>query len=394
MDGDGKVREEAAMIRILHVINSMDRGGGAQALLMDYYRNIDREQVQFDFVIHKHWYGDKALFEDEINALGGKIYFCEANRVRHPLKYAGWWRKFFQEHPGYDIVEGHIPTSGSTYLTEAKRAGCYTIAHSHSTWEKGGQWLHGFLSKIAIWPVRFVADDFVACSLEAGTDYFGKRIARSDRFRVVNNVIDCDRFVYSAAKRAAVRAVHGLGDAFVVGNPTRFAAPKNHFKLLEVFKALRDRLPSARLLLLGSETGPLYTEVRKRCTDLGLDDAVVFAGLRENVEDYYSAMDVFCFPSLWEGLGMVAVEAQTNGLPCVVSDTVPRAADIGAGLFEPLSLQQSSEEWADAILAQREKRQTDGGSLAYARKAGYDAKAETGKLQQFYCTRPLRRNNA
>lgn len=383
------------MLRVLHVINSMDRGGGSQSLLMDYYRRMDRSKVQFDFVVSHFYFGDKASYGDEITALGGKVFLCEVDRVRHPLRYAVWWRKFFREHPGYDIVEGHIPTSGSTYFTEAKRAGCYTIAHSHSTWEKGGPWLHGILTKCTVWPVRFIADDFAACSYEAGRDYFGQKTVGSARFRIVTNVIDCEQFRFSPAGRAGVRSEYAVGqDELLIGHVGRFSPPKNHFQLLNIFAALHKKCPASKLMLLGWKGDALADAVCRRCRELSLEDAVIFAGIHENVEDYYSAMDVFCFPSLWEGLGMVAVEAQINGLPCVVSDTVPRAADIGAGLFEPLSLKQSSEEWADAILAQREKRQTDGSSLAYARKAGYDADSEASGLQEYYLTRPLRRGRA
>ena len=207
----------------------------------------------------------------------------------------------------------------------------------------------------------------------------------SDRFRIFNNAIECEKFAFSASKREAVRSAYGIKDEFLIGHVGRFAPQKNHARLLKIFKAVQEKLPSARLMLLGG-TGPLDDEIRRMCHDMGLDDAVIFAGVHENVEDYYSAMDVLCFPSLFEGLSLVAVEAQTNGLPCVAADTMTKSTDIGAGLFEQLSLEQSDEEWADAILAQRQKdRHTDG--VACARKAGYDAATEAGKLQEYYCTR-------
>lgn len=374
------------MIRVLHVIGEMDLNGGAQVLLMNYYRHLDRDRVQFDFVVHWFNFGERAQFADEIESLGGKIYHVGVDRIKHPLRYAKWWAKFFRNHPEYKLVEGHIPTSAAIYLTEAKRAGCHTIAHSHSTWETGGPWLHGFLVKCSVWPLRWIADDFVGCSVEAGRDMFGKQVVGSDRFRVVNNVIDCERFVFSAEKREEIRKIYAINDALLIGHVGRFSPPKNHFRLLEIFKAVRDKQPSAKLMLVGAELGGTEGRVREKCSALGLEEAVIFAGQHENVWDYYSAMDVFCFPSLWEGLGNVAVEAQTNGLPCVASDRVPSAADIGAGLFETVSLKQSNEEWATVILAQQQKDRTRNGA-EYARRAGYDAAVETEMLLEYYCTR-------
>ena len=363
-------------MRVLQVIGAMDCGG-AESLVMNLYRNVDRTKVQFDFVVHTQRH---CFYDREIHCLGGTIYRAQKYDVGNYFAYRRWWAEFFGAHPEYRVVHGHIGSSAAIYLHEARRAGRYAIAHSHNTSDSGIS-LHRIAWEACSWPTRFVADSFFGCSRQAGIDRYGRRVVHSRRYRQFNNAIDGRRFRFSAPARERIRREYGLEDAFVVGHIGRFVPQKNHERLLEIFRAVYARERSARLLLLGE--GPLEGQMRQRCAERGIADAVIFAGVHDNAQDYDSAMDVFCFPSRWEGLGMAAVEAQANGLPCVAADAVPREADIGAGLFEALSLKQPDAIWADAILARRAQPHMRDAE-AYLKAAGYDIAEQARWLMAFY----------
>ena len=364
-------------MRVLQVIGAMDCGG-AETVVMNLYRNMDRGKVQFDFVVHTR---RECFYDREIRRLGGRIYRAEKYNVRNYFAYRGWWREFFRAHPEYRVVHGHIGSSAAIYLREARCAGRYAVAHSHNTNGSGDSFLHRTAWQACSWPTRFAADAFFGCSRQAGLDRYGSRVVNSERYRQFNNAIDGGRFSFSAPARDRIRREYGWENAFVVGHVGRFAPQKNHGRLLEIFREVHDRERSARLLLLGE--GPLEGEMRRKCAELGIEGAVAFVGVRADAQDYYSAMDVFCFPSLWEGLGMAAVEAQANGLPCVAAESVPREADIGAGLFESLGLKQPDAIWADALLARRGQPRMRG-TEEYLKTAGYDIAGQARWLARFY----------
>lgn len=365
------------MLRILQVMGAMVVSG-AETMLMNYYRHIDRERVQFDFVVHT---AEEQPYDREIMDLGGKIYHTERFRGNNYLSYRRWWRDFFREHPEYTIVHGHIGSSAAIYLHEAKRQGRYAIAHSHNTYAESHVTAKGLMRRVVFYPTRYVADYFFGCSQEAGQERFGRRVADSERFSIMMNAIDCKRFAFSEEKRAQTRAKYGLGDAFVVGHVGRFTPQKNHERLVDIFARIHEREPSARLLCVGE--GSLRPQIEAKLCALGLEDAAVFAGVQFATEDYYAAMDAFLFPSLFEGLGIVLVEAQANGLMCVTTDMVPSLADIGAGLFRQLHLTDGNETWADAVLACKEREHKREASQV-AIESGWEIAVAAPKVQMFY----------
>lgn len=363
-------------IRILHVIGSMG-SGGAEALLMNLYRNIDREKMQFDFLVHTP---KLCFYDDEIEALGGRIYRTQKYNVCNLFSYVHWWNTFLQQHPEYQIVHGHIGSSAPVYLGAAKRAGRIAIAHSHSTGDPQKN-LHNVLWNLCSYPTRYIADWFFACSHLAAINRFGQKAADSARCQVLKNAIDCDRFAFDEQKRRQTRKAMRLENALVVGHVGRFTQAKNHKYLLQIFLQIYRQEPAARLLLLGG--GELEQQVREQCRALGIEQAVVFAGIHPNTEDYYAAMDIFCFPSLWEGLGIAVVEAQTNGLHCIVSDVIPMEADIQAGLFHPVSLAAEPKQWASELLKYANVPRLQD-APDHACRAGYDVQETAKNLQDFY----------
>ena len=365
------------MYRILHVVNSMDIGG-TETVLMNLYRRLDYSKFQFDFVVHVT---HECAYESEIDSLGGRVIRTNKYFVKNYLSYSRWWRDFLAEHPEYPIVHGHQGSTAPVCLHEANRAGRISIAHSHATRDSQRN-LRTLLWELNSLPTRFVAQQFLACSEEAGVDRFGHKIVSSPRFHIMKNGIDVARFAFNHDARKRLREEFGAGeDCFVVGHVGRFSVPKNHAWLLRVFKAVLAIQPNAMLLLIGQ--GDLENAIRSQANNMGIASRVRFLGAHTDVETFYSAMDAFCFPSLSEGLGMVAVEAQVSGLPVIASEAVPMLADIGAGLFERLSLNENAEAWAKALLEHiRKPRNLHAAQVA--RDVGYDISDVAEWLQSYY----------
>lgn len=367
-------------MRVLHVIGAMDRGG-AETFIMNVYRVIDRSKIQFDFLVHEYRCCD---FDDEIAHLGGHIYriprFTGANIVRYRLKC----RDFFAEHDDYAAVHGHIGSSAAIYLSEAKKAGLFTIAHSHNTRSKGiQQRLFDFVS----YPTRYIADSFLACSREAGVDRFGSRIVGEDKFRVVNNGILLDQYRFCEHRRNSFRRGLGIDDEVpVFCHIGRFAPQKNHRFLIEVFSEIVRSLPSSQLLLVGR--GPLEDMVRATAASMGLSDRIKFLGVRDDIPDILMCSDVFLFPSKWEGLGIAAIEAQATGLPCILSSSLPTLSVINENV-RCLSVEGNAEAWASAAIAMLNQNEAREKQVEHVREAGFDISDTAGKLIGLYANHRL-----
>ena len=366
----------AEPIRILHVIGIMNRGG-AETMIMNLYRNIDRTKIQFDFVENE---GEPAAFDDEIRQLGGKIYRCPRYRGKNHLAYTKWWHEFFKSNEGvYPIIHGHLGSTAAIYLKVAKAHGVYAIAHSHNTntMKKIGDILYALFA----YPTRFVADHFFACSIEAGISRYGNKIGNDNtRCKVLQNAIDTAQFAFNETARIATRATLGISDdQFVVGNISRFSPQKNHRFLLEIFEAIHQKRTDAVLLLVGD--GDLRPQIEAVIANKGLENSVILAGIQSNTWDYYQAMDVFVMPSFYEGLPVSMVEAQTAGLPCRVSTGVPRESAI-TDLVQFRTLEDTAEQWADWILKREAlPRENVGNQMV---KAGFDISATSKWLEDFY----------
>lgn len=362
------------MIRILQMIGSLEMGG-SQSMIMNIYRNIDRNSVQFDFIVDRV---EHMEYKEEIEALGGLIYVMPTFRGKNILKIKKAWKDFFEQHPEYKVLHSHVRSYASLYIPIAKRYGLITIIHSHST--SNGKGIQAIIKKIMQYPLRYQADYLFACSNKAGAWLFGKSALKDKNYKVIPNAIDSMRFIYDENKRSRIRKQLHIEDKFVIGNVGRFVTPKNQLFLLNIFADILHREKNSCLLLVGD--GELRSILEERCQQLGIQDAVIFSGSRSNIEDYYMGMDVFAFPSLWEGLGIAVIEAQTAGLPCVVSDAVPLEVDIGSGLTDVVKISDDSEKWADRICAQKGKVRINQDKAV--KKAGYEVSDSAYRLQKFY----------
>lgn len=368
-------------IRILHVIGIMNRGG-AETMIMNLYRHIDRTKIQFDFVENSF---EPAVFDEEILSLGGRIYRCPHYNGKNHFAYVKWWNAFFQEHRDeYPIVHGHLGSTAAIYLSIAKKHGAYSIAHSHSA---------SFNMKYYVftYPTRFIADYFFACSEAAGISRYGKRVGMDKaRCAVLPNAIDLEQYGYNEQIRHEMRKQLCLKDvSFVLGHVGRFVDAKNHLFLIDIFEAVHRRRPDSSLLLVGD--GALRPQIEAHIAQKGLEDHVILTGVQSDTWKYYQAMDAFVMPSLYEGLPVSMVEAQTAGLSCFVSSGVPRESAL-TGLVQFLPLSDGAEKWGEQIL------QHIGSERRSMRKeieeAGYDIQMSSRWLEQYYMEVVTKRGGA
>lgn len=365
------------IIRVLHVLGGLNRGG-AETMIMNLYRHIDRSKVQFDFVLHTT---DKCDYEDEVSSLGGRIHFVPRYTGKNHFKYKEAWRLIFESYSEYKIIHGHVRSTAAIYLKIAKKFRLVTIAHSHSISSgKGGKAL---IKNTLQYPIRYIADYRFACSEIAGEWLFGKRACREGNYFIIKNSIDINEFVFRQDIRNEVRGRLNIAGKLVIGHIGRFCTPKNHEFIIDIFKSLHIRNNNTVLLLVGE--GELKSHIEKKVADLDLKDSVIFTGAMSDVSGYLHAMDVFLFPSLFEGLGMVLIEAQTSGLNCVVADTVPKEAFI-TDLVKVVSLSRSVEYWAETILQyNKNDLRKNMGNIVEA--AGYAITDNSRKLEKFYIDR-------
>ena len=356
-------------IRILHVVTYMGRGG-LETMIMNYYRHLDRNKVQFDFLVHRDFRAD---YDDEIEALGGKIYRLP-QLVPWSKCYLNALERFFRAHPEYKIVHVHQDCLSSVILKMAKKCGIpIRIAHSHnSSQDKNLKYLIKLHYKRSI---PTYATQLFACGEEAGRWMFG-----SAPFRVVNNAIDSKRYSYNQQKNHEIRStLHIPQDALVVGHVGRFNAVKNHTFLLEVFSEINQQDENSVLLLVGD--GVLRREMEQKARSLDISKSVIFTGVRSDVPDLMQAMDCFVFPSLYEGIPVTLIEAQAAGLPCIISDGVPEEC-AKTNLVKCIPLSVGVHAWADAILKSKNGFRQD--TRKEITEAGYDIDENAQWLQNFY----------
>ena len=363
------------MIRILHSVSNMDRAG-IETMLMNYYRHMDRTKVQFDFLCNKKKPG---AYDEEILALGGRIYRTPGlNPAKFP-KYLAFMKKLFEDAPEYRIVEAHNGALGVYALIAAKRSRIpVRIFHAHGASITRDWKLPIKLVCKALLPHNM--NHHFTCGVAAAECYFGKKTVEANDYVFIPNAIELDRFAFDPNTRARLRETHGLTGKHVVGHVGRFMAQKNQSFLLDVFACLKARDKDAHLVLLGD--GQDMDAIRQKAEKLGLSDSVSFMGSVANVHEWYQAFDAFVLPSIWEGLPVVGVEAQAADLPCVFSGSVTSEISM-LEKTRFVGLEESAEAWADAVQAAlANEGRGDVRSIIAAH--GYDIAVEARKLQERY----------
>ena len=367
-------------IRILHVLTEMNYAG-TETLLMNFYRNIDRDRIQFDFAVSAE---KECSYDKEIIEMGGRIFHYPKYTVKNHFQYKKWWKRFFENHPEYNIVHGHIGSTAAIYLGIAKRSGRFTIAHSHSIDDPIS--IKALAYKIYSFPTRFIADYFFGCSNQALIDRYGKRIANDkSRASVLNNAINADKYIYNENTRRVIRKELKISEnTFVLGTVGRLAPEKNPYEIIRICKELKDR--GVQFIFLWFGKGELYEDLANKIVENELSEQIVLCGTRPDICNVLQAMDVFIFPSIFEGLGIAGVEAQAAGLPTLCSDTIPIEAK-ATDLCEFLKLNDTRlwcdeiEKWIGIISAPSYKRQDVHCRIT---EAGYDVKEVAAKLSNFF----------
>lgn len=364
-------------IRVLCAFSTLDRGG-AESMCMNLYRHIDREKVQFDFVKHTHNIGD---FEDEIIKLGGRIFEAPRFYEYNLIAYKKWWKQHLRNHPEHKIIHGHYFSISDVFLQIAQDEGRITIGHSHST-ETPSEQIEGLFLTVKdilyrkhVSRIEKYSDYCFACSEVAG-----KWIFKNKPVKVLNNAIDAELYKFNSEARNKIRQELGIEKYFVLGTVGRIMTQKNPLGIVDIFSEVCKLRDDARLLWVGTYDTDMGRKAMQHAEELGIRDKIIFTGVVDNVYEMVQAMDCFIFPSFYEGLGIVAVEAQTAGLPCFISDVVPREVELTElCTFLPLG---DYSRWAEEIIKyDYSNRKTYHERVA---DVGYDIATTAKWLQYFY----------
>lgn len=373
---------ENTPLRVLVLDTVMDRGG-AETMMMNYLRHFDRSKVTYDFLVNRDY---RAAYEDEIEALGGHIYRMCPMYPQYFARYKREFRAFLKQHPEYRIIHSNLEERSYFPLRVAAEQGILVrIAHAHNR-PVGFNLKSIFREYFRMRLPKYVTHMF-ACGTEAGDWLFGE----NNRGRVIQqrNAIDTSAYRYDSAIAKQVREEFGVTDpnTFVLGHVGRFFPQKNHVFLIDIFAQVHKQHPNSVLWLVGGGelNDELKNQIKAKVKELGLTDAVKFLGVRSDVNRLVQGMDSFVLPSLYEGLPVTMIEAQASGLPCTISDRVPKQCDV-TGNVQVIGLDDSPSQWAKKIWDQystHDKSERANGADIVT-DAGFDIKSNAEWLQKFY----------
>lgn len=371
-------------IRVLHFVSTLSRGSGVMSVIMNYYRHIERDKVQFDFL---HFIACEDSYMEEIRELGGKIYCIDKpGSSFQPIKQLN---SFFRLHAGeYTWLHNH-----EVYLTFllspiAKRYGLEKfIVHCHAT-KYSDKTLNAVRNQILCLPIRFMKVERFACSEAAGKFLYGEKMLKAGKVFIMHNAIDCEKFRFRPEVRERLRKEMGLDGKFVIGHVGRFERQKNHEFLIEVFAEVKKRRPESILLLVGQ--GSLESKIKYMVVEKNVEKNVVYLGQRDDVADLLQIIDLFLLPSRFEGLGIVLFEAQTAGIQCMVSNYVPKESSLGNVMYLPLKNAKFS--WVNGALKKIKTFDNDllsrsivsDNAIQKMNKKGITLQQQAKKLQRLY----------
>lgn len=366
---------QTGCIRVLHFVSTLSRGSGVMSVIMNYYRHIDRDKVQFDFL---HFIACEDSYMEEIRELGGKIYCID--KPGSSFQSIKQLNSFFRLHAGeYTWLHNH-----EVYLTFllrpiAKRYGLEKfIVHCHAT-KYSDKTLNAARNRILCLPIRLMKVERFACSEAAGKFLYGEKMLKAGKVFIMHNAIDCEKFRFRPEVRERLRKEMGLEGKFVIGHVGRFERQKNHEFLIEVFAECKKEIDSCILLLIGE--GSLRSKIEKKVVEKGLKNSIIFLTKRNDMEYLYQVMDLFVLPSLYEGLPVSCLEAQVNGLECIVSRTVTdelKKQTIGS-IITMLPLEK--KVWKQNIVSCK-IRQTS--ISQHINNDNYDINLQSCRLHSFY----------
>lgn len=340
-----KVKTEP--VKVLYFVDRMLRGG-IQSLVIDWISRFDKNKIHVDFLLLDD--GKEYELEQTLKELGCTVYKLKGIWVKTPIdfiKYKCAVKNFFKEHHDYKVVHMHSSSKNYMILKYAKKYGIpIRIAHAHATDFQTTNYLKKIIGDIFKKPLIKYSTDYFACSQIAGVWLFGKSVVKSSKFKVIHNAVDYDKFKYNQDVRNKMRKELGINDSdILIGHVGRFVPQKNHAMLIDIFNECYKKNNQYKLLMVG--TGELEAAIKEKVKRMGLEKNTIFVGFRTNVNEYMQAMDLFILPSLLEGLGLVLVEAQAGGLPCIATaDTIPDEVKINPNFY---FVNLNVNEWVQTI---------------------------------------------
>lgn len=363
-------------VRILYVTDVLRRRFGVTSVIMNYVTHLNLDELQIDILAYENSEIDVV---QELKARGASVLYMPTLGLKNIPMFIGYMRTFFAEHT-YDIVHSHFNQLDNIIFSIARKNGVNAcISHSHSL-KLSENPIKALRNRAMFLGAEKKADYWAACSEMAGVALFGDSFTTSLKKVIINNGIHCDRYNYNDAHREKIRKELGiLENEIVLGHVGSFKPVKNQAFLIDVLFQLKKRDSKYCLVLVGD--GETKSEAEKKVRELGLEQSVKFVGARANIQEYLSAIDVFVMPSFHEGLGIAAVEAQANGLECVISDSVPQEVDLTGVHF--VSLKKDSYEWAETIDSLQHIHHPEYNDIV--KKAGYDTESVCEDLMHFYC---------
>ena len=357
--------------RVLEMVAALNFGG-SQAMIINLVKAMDKKKVHCDFIID-HTEPELNGLMETVEKLGCKVYVVPTFKGGNINEVSKAWNELFDNHPEYEILHSHSRSYASLYLPIAKRHGLKTIIHSHNT--SNGKGLTSVVKNLLQYPLKKQADYFFGCSKEAGEWLFGKKIVEGNKFYVINNAIDADRYGYEEETRRRYRKEFCLGDEKIFIQVGRLSKQKNHLFTLETFAKYLEKHPSDKLLIVGN--GELEETIKKRIVELRIEDSVIHLENRNDVDCLLKMADCFLMPSLFEGLSVAAVEAQASGIRCLFSDKVDRNC-VMTDLCEFLPLDE--DIWVNKM--EEEYIRTD--TKKEIADAGFDVNTNARWLEDFY----------
>lgn len=367
-------REDIYPVRVLNIVTQMNRAG-MESRLMDIYRNIDREKIQFDFYTFRESEGD---FDEEILLMGGSVFYNKPLTLMSMKKSKMGFLEFLKLNREYDIIHSHINQWNGIFMKTAFYSGIKTrISHSRTSLEKTN--IKNIIKNMIKLYGRNYATDYFAVSNKAGKWLFGESIMNSSKYKVWPNAIDTNKFKFDKNLREEARRDLGIQDSFVVMHVGNIRKEKNHLFLIDVFSELLKVKPNSNLLIIGKDY--MDGAINKYVEYKGIENNVKFLGSITDVNHILQAGDIFVFPSFYEGFPGSLLEAQTNGLPCVISDTITDEVCI-TKLVNKLSLKSDVSEWIQKIIELSELERYD--NSEHIRENGYDINILVNRLQKFY----------
>ena len=372
------------MRRVLHVIGIMNLGG-AEALIMNVYRQLDRSRIQFDFITLNL---NEGVYDLEIMQMGGRIFRIPPPSTAGLVKSGQAIREILRQHGPFAAIHSHVQKySGFVAFIAAKEGVPIRVVHSHTTLDArndhGLRRVYSIVMRALIW--RY-GTCLVGCSEEACLSLFGRQYLNDSRIEVVHNGVDSTQFVSQAGYRDRTRSQLGIDlNATVLCHVGNFCTPKNHRFLIETFREIASLEPKSHLLLIGD--GPLRNEITSFISELELQGRISVLGHRHDIPALLEASDLFVFPSLWEGVPTALVEAQLAGLPCLASSQITREVDLGVGLIAFRSLNIGPKRWAKEALQTLSVHKPISLSdrLRAIEMKGYDISSVANSLKSIYC---------